>query len=118
MAKLAAGDAGRETVVADGNLLIYELIGKVVGSLGHSANEDTYALLGSEILDIVSRSHNLFVKTECNLAAVGREVVRNGVLDDTQQLFLRVRRSDGQTMKELHHQTGEALEGSRNSHGR
>lgn len=39
------------------------------------------------------------------------------VLDDFQQLLLRVCGSDGKTVQELDHQTGESLEGTGNAHG-
>jgi len=42
--ELAASNTGGQTVVADGDLLIDKLIGKIIGSLGHSANENTDAL--------------------------------------------------------------------------
>lgn len=83
VAELAAGNAGREAVVADSDLLVYIFVGEVVGAFGHGTDKDTYALFGSQVLDIVSRSHDLFVKTEGNLAAVRREMVGDGVLDDT-----------------------------------
>lgn len=46
MAELAARDAGRETVVADGDLLVYELVGEVVRALSHGSDKDTDTLLG------------------------------------------------------------------------
>ncbi len=45
VAELAAGNASRETVVADGNLLVYVFVGEVVGTLGHGTDKDTNALL-------------------------------------------------------------------------
>ena len=72
VAELAAGNARRKTVVADGNLLVYVLIGKVVGALSHGTDKDTYALLGLKVLNIVARPHNLLVETESNLAAIWR----------------------------------------------
>jgi hypothetical protein len=45
-------------------------------------------------------------------------VVRDGVLDDLEKLLLRCGRSDGELVEELDHQSGEALEGSRDADGR
>lgn len=45
VAKLAARNTRTETVIADGNRLILERIGKVVFALRHSSDEDADALL-------------------------------------------------------------------------
>ena len=45
-------------------------------------------------------------------------MVGDGVLDDLQQLFLRIHRSNGESMQQLHHETGEPLEGSGDTNGR
>lgn len=117
MAELAAGNASRETVVTDSNLLVYEFVGEIIRALGHGTNKDANALRWFKVLDIVSRSHDLFVKTEGNLAAVRREMVCDGVLNDAQQLLLRVCGSDGQTVEKLNHQTSKTFEGPGNSNG-
>lgn len=43
MAKLAAGHAGTQTVIADTDGFILEFISKVVLPFGHGADEDTDA---------------------------------------------------------------------------
>lgn len=45
-------------------------------------------------------------------------MVRDGVLDDTQQLLLRVCGSNRQAVEELDHETSKPLEGSGDSYGR
>lgn len=45
-------------------------------------------------------------------------MVGDGVLDDLQQLLLRVGGTNGETVKQLHHQTSETLESSGNANGR
>lgn len=112
MTELAARYAGRQAVIADGNLLIDILIRKVVGTLGHGTNKHADALVLAQSVDVLADAHNGGVKAERNLAAVGRQMVRNRVLDHLQELLLRVGSLDGQTMKELDHETGEALEGT------
>lgn len=42
-------------------------------------------------------------------------MVGDGVLDDAKQLLLGVGGLDGKAMEELDHETGETLEGTRNS---
>jgi hypothetical protein len=42
-------------------------------------------------------------------------VVSDGVLDHSKQLLVRVGGADGQTVQELHHQTGKSLECSWNT---
>ena len=45
-------------------------------------------------------------------------MVGNGVLDDFEELLLRGGGADGQFVQELDHQTSEALESTRDAHGR
>lgn len=73
--EFAAGNTSAETVVADGDGVVLELVREIVASLGHGTDEDAHALLGTERLDIVVHTHDGGVETERNLAAVGREVV-------------------------------------------
>jgi len=103
VAELAACHTGRETEIADGNLLVDKLVSKVVGSLGHGSHEDADALLVVQLLDVLSHSHQWRIKTEGDLATVGREVVGDWVGDDLEQLLLRVDGADGESVKELHH---------------
>jgi len=117
VAELATGHTGRETVVADTDGVILERIGKVVVTLGHGTDKDSNALLGANRLNVVSGPHNGGLETESHLAAVGRQVVGDGVLDHLQQLLLRVSGADGQTVEQLDHQTRKTLEGSGNADG-
>jgi hypothetical protein len=115
VAELAAGDARREAVVADGDLLVDPGIGEVVRSLGHGADKDADALIGSKRVDVVTDAHQRRVKAERDLAAVGRQVIGDGVLDHLEELFLCVGALDGKAMQELHHQAGETLERARDA---
>jgi hypothetical protein len=115
--ELATGDASRETPVADGDLLIYKLVREAVSALGHGTDEDAHALLGAQVFYPVSYAHQRGIEAEGDLTAVGRKVVGDRVLDDTQQLLLRRGRSNREAVEELNHQTGEALEGTRDSDG-
>lgn len=117
MAELAARHAGREAVVADGDLLVDKLVGKVVGSLGHGADKDTHALLGPDAFHPVPDTNQRRIETERHLAAVGRQVIGDGVLDDLEELLLGGGGADRETVQELHHQTGKALEGSGDADG-
>lgn len=117
MAELAARHTGAQAEVADGDSVILERIGKVILPLCHGSDKHADALLGTQRLDIVVYAHDGGVKAKRDLAAVRREVVCDGVLDDLQQLLLRVGRADRELMQQLHHQTGEALEGSGDTYG-
>lgn len=117
MAEFTAGHTSTQAVVADTDLVILQRVGKVIITLGHGTDEDADALFGIQRLNVVSGPHNGSLETESHLAAVGRQVVRNGVFDNLQQLLLRIRRADGQPVKELNHQTGKPLECPRNAHG-
>lgn len=118
MAELAACDTCREAVVADGDLVVHVRVGKVVGALGHGADKDANALRAVQAVDVAPHRLHLGVKAERHFAAVGRQVVRDRVLDDPKQLFLRVSRPDGEPVQQLHHQAGEALECTRDADGR
>lgn len=115
MAELAACYTGRERPAADCNLLVYQGIGEVIRTLGHGADEDAYALLGTHALDIIPKTHQRRFETERDLPAVGRQVISNGVLDHSQQLIIRVGGSDRQSVQQLNHETCESLERSGNS---
>lgn len=117
MAELAAGNTGTETEVADGDGVVLEGVGKVVSALGHGTNEDTDALLGPQSPDVVVDTDDGGVETEGDFAAVGGQMVGDGVLDDLEQLLLRVGGPDGETMEQLDHQAGKPLEGAGDADG-
>lgn len=117
MAEFTARHTCTQTVVADTDGVVLEGVGKVIVTLGHGTNEDANALVGTHGLDVVGGSHHGGLETEGHLPAVGGEVVRDRVLDDLEQLLLRVCRADRQPVKELNHQTGEPLEGSGDTDG-
>lgn len=91
----AAGDTGTQTEVADTNRVVLEFVCKGVVTLGHGTNEDTDALLGREVGNVVANTDDGSVKTQGDLAAVGRKVVGDWVLDNLQKLFLRCGGADG-----------------------
>jgi len=64
MAELAAGDAGGQTIIADGNCVVLEVVGKVILALGHGANKDTDALLGIKSLDVILDTDDRTLETQ------------------------------------------------------
>lgn len=118
MAESAACDTGTQTEVADTDRVVLELVCEGIVTLGHGTDEDANALLGREVGNVIADTDDGRIETEGDLAAVGREVVGDGVLNNLQQLLLRCSRADGQSMKKLNHQTGEALERTGNADGR
>lgn len=72
MAEFTARNAGGQTVVADGNLLVYQTVGKCIGALGHGTNEDANAFFRAEGVDVVPNMHEGGLEAECDLAAVWR----------------------------------------------
>lgn len=117
MAELAAGDAGTETEVADGDGVVLEGVCKVVSPLGHGTDEDADALLGPQGLDVVVHPDDGGVEAKGDLPAVGREMVCDGVLDDLEQLLFGVGGADGEPVQQLDHEAGEPLEGARDADG-
>ena len=89
VAKLAAGYAGAEAVVADADGVVLELVGEAVLAFGHGTDEDADALLQSEVGDVVSDSHNGRVEGQGHFAAVRWKVVNDWIFDDLEELFLR-----------------------------
>lgn len=116
VAELAAGHTGTETVVADTDRVVLERVGKVIVALGHGTDKDGDALLGTQRLDVILGADHGGVETHGHLAAVGGQVVGDRVLDDLEQLLLRVGGANGEPVEQLNHQTGEPLERSRNAH--
>lgn len=118
MAEFAAGDRGRETVVADGDLLVDEFVREVVRAFGHCSNEDADALLVFQALHVFSYFDQGCIEGEGDLSAIGRKMVGDRILNDLEELFLGVNGSDGETVEELDHETCEALECTWNTNGR
>ena len=117
VAELAASNAGTEIELADGDAVVFDTVGKVVVAFGHGTDENADALVGVQALNVVAYTHNLRVEAERDLAAVRGKVVGDGVLDDLDELLVGSRGADLVAMQQLHHQTGEALEGTRDAHG-
>src|SRR3569833_904388 len=78
VAELAAGDAGREAIVADGDLLIHILVGEVVRAFGHGSDEDADALVSAQGVDVVSDANDIRLEAQRHLPAVRRQVVGDG----------------------------------------
>ena len=91
MAELTACNAGTEVKLANSDAVVLDVIGKVVVALGHSTYEDCDTLALVEIANVIADTYDLGVEAERDLAAVGRKVIGDGVLDDFDELFLRRR---------------------------
>lgn len=115
MAEFAASHAGTETVVADRDRIVLEGIGEVITTFGHSTHEDTDALIGIQVRNVVTDFDHFGIEGESDLPAVWWQMIRDRVLDDFEQFLLRIDRSDRQLMKKLNHQTCKALKSSRNA---
>jgi hypothetical protein len=88
VAELAARDAGTKVKLADSYAVVFDVVGEVIVALGHGSNEDCYALVVLKSGDVVAYAHNFCIEAEGDLAAVRREMVGDGVLDDLDELFL------------------------------
>jgi hypothetical protein len=84
MAESATSDTGTQTEVADTDRVVLELVCKGVVTLGHGSDKDADALLRCKVGNVVADTDNGRVETESDLAAVGREVVGDGILNDLQ----------------------------------
>ena len=88
MAELAASYTGTETVVANADGVVLELVGEAILAFGHGSDEYAYALLWPEVSDVVSDSDDGSIERQGHFAAVGRHMVGDWVLDDLQKLLL------------------------------
>jgi len=118
VAKLTACNAGTEVELANGNGVVLDLVGEVVVTLGHGSDKDGNALVLVQVVDVVANAHHLGIETQCDLAAVGRQMVRDGVFNDLDELLVGRGGADLMPVEELHHQSSEALESARNSNSR
>lgn len=118
MAEFAACYARTERKVADTDRVILELVREIILTLCHGSNKNAYALLRPQICDVISNPYNGCVETQCHLSTVGWQVLRNRVLNDLEKFLGRGRAADGEAVEELHHKTGEALEGTWDTDGR
>ena len=116
VAELAACNAGTEVEVADTDAVVLDSVCEVIVTLCHSTNEDGDALILVEAANVVAQTNNLGVETEGDLAAVWRQVVRDWVLDNLDQLLLGRGGSNLMSVQQLHHQTSEALECTWDAH--
>lgn len=115
MAELAACNAGTEIKLADGDAVVLDVIRKVIVALCHGTNEDCDTLVFSKTRNVVADTHDFGVEAERDLAAVRREVIGDGVLDYLNKLLLGRSGPDLMSVEQLHHQTSESLECSRNA---
>lgn len=81
--ELTTSNTGTQAVVADGNLIVFELIRKVILTLCHCTDEHTYALVRTEGLDVVFHSYNWALEGQCDLSAIGWQMLGDRVLDHT-----------------------------------
>ena len=88
MTELTAGNAGTEIELADSNAIVLDVIREVIVALCHGTNEDCDAFVLGKSRNIVADTYDLGVETECYLAAVGRKMIGDRILDDLDKLFL------------------------------
>lgn len=84
-------------------------------ALCHGADKNTDAFLGTQGIDVILDPYDRGFITEGDFTAVRRQVVRNRILDDLEQFFLRIGGTNGKSVQQLNHQTGEPFEGTRNA---
>jgi hypothetical protein len=118
MAQLGAGHGCGQRVVGKSNLLVDHSVRKVILTLCHGSDKDAKGLVLLESTDVFADIDDGSLPGQGDLAAVGRKVLSDGVLDDLQELLGGVGGADGKLVEKLDHQTGETLEGTRNTDGR
>ena len=82
MAELATRHARAQTIIANTNRIILIHIRERVLPLRHRAHKHADTLLRPQIGYVIAYAHDLGVEGEGDFAAVGGQVVRDGVLND------------------------------------
>ena len=67
--KFAACNTSTQAVVADTYCFLFEAIGKIIFTLGHSPNENAYALVRRQGIDIIPHSYYLSIEAKCDFSA-------------------------------------------------
>lgn len=99
VAEFATRHTGAETVVADTDRIVFELVCEVITPLCHRSNEHADALSRAKGVDIILDTYYRGIETQGDLPTVGRQVIGDGIFDDLQQLLLRIRGADGKSME-------------------
>lgn len=110
VAEFAAGHAGAKAEGTNADGIVFERVCKIILALGHSTDEDTYTLFGTEIRDVVPNTDNLGVEAQGDLSTIRGQVVSDRILNHFEQFLLGIHGSDGQFVKQLDHKTSEPLE--------
>jgi len=110
MTELAARHTSAQREIADTDRIILELIREVILPLSHRPHKHANALLRPKSTDVVSNPDDLRVETQCDFATIGGQVLRDGILDDFEELLLGIDAADREAVEELDHETGETLE--------
>jgi hypothetical protein len=118
MAELAACNAGTKVEVADSDRVVLDVVREVVIALGHGSDEDAYAFILVQALDVVRHPYDRRLEAQGDLSAVRREMVGDGILDHVNEFLLGCGGADLVSVEKLDHQTCEALESTRDSHSR
>lgn len=117
MAEFAACNAGTEVELANGDAIVLDVVREIVVALGHGTNEYSDALVLVEASNVVADTYDFRVEAKRYLAAVGREMVCDGVLDHLNELLLRRGGANLVSVQQLHHQASKSLECSGDADG-
>lgn len=94
VAELSACYAGTEAKIADADGIVLEGVCKIVPTFSHCTNKYADTLLRSKIRDIVGHPYYFSVMAQSDFAAIGREMISDGIFYDFEQLFLGVGGAD------------------------
>ena len=80
--------ASTQAVIAYADGVVLEAVGEVVVAFGHCTDKNADALFGSDIRYVVFHPNDVGVKTEGDLAAIGRKMISDRILDDFEEFLL------------------------------
>jgi len=86
--------ASTQAVIADAYGIVFELVGETVLAFGHGSHKDADTLLGAEICHVVFNADDGGVETECNFTTIRGKMIRDRILDDFEEFFLGICRSN------------------------
>jgi hypothetical protein len=79
VAEFATCYAGTQAVIAYTDGIIFEVVGEIIVTLCHRADEDANALFPTQIRNIIFDPNNFGIITESHLTAVWWEVIGNWI---------------------------------------
>ena len=114
-ANLGASDTGTQWELANRNLFITILVGKIIWPMRVRSNDETDGFILGQRRGKLRDTDRRCISGTDNFAASDRQMVGYWVFDDFEKLFSALRRSDRELVQQLNHQSRKTLKRARNT---